>query len=491
MRYSIIMAIIFLLLSFSNTYAQEYEDFYLKFETAKSLKDGEILVAWATIDNEDITVNPDDIGQIMPMYDKTKGNTHELIGKVVPLSTGELEIQLKNTAENRTLLENNAGLIKIKAKADNLNEENLIYDIYRLGINMFDIAGEKNFISWVLAESVWISQEASILKAMVEESDYVAGGMRGQMEAPMVTEGRFKGMDLFDAMEMADENDVRSFLRYVDARPFKYQGTDWKFSEVFATWIAEGAPTTIQDLENLASSSWGEDDYFLRYFKGVSKESTVNVLEHLRTETGEAIDDENLELASQFAINALILARNLNDPLEIAWAEYKRAKVYTEEEKYTEAKPLYEKSMTYFNQENVKTGILIAGNDAADNYNKIGGKANYKEAVKLLEKAIGHTSSFGKNDKSLSPIVALMYRNLGKSHEGLKKYKKALAAYEAGLEYTHFSIPSALKRKATIELYMSELYQKMGNSSLADKYSDKAVATYLEYEAALTAIKKL
>jgi hypothetical protein len=39
---------------------------------------------------------------------------------------------------------------------------------------------------------------------------------------------------------------VRNFMDYVIARPRLYAGKQWKLSEVFATWAAEGAPEIVK-----------------------------------------------------------------------------------------------------------------------------------------------------------------------------------------------------------------------------------------------------
>jgi hypothetical protein len=41
--------------------------------------------------------------------------------------------------------------------------------------------------------------------------------------------------------------DVKTFLKYVAARPTKYAGKPWKISEIFATRVVTGAPTVIEN----------------------------------------------------------------------------------------------------------------------------------------------------------------------------------------------------------------------------------------------------
>lgn len=62
----------------------------------------------------------------------------------------------------------------------------------------------------------------------------------------LITDGVFKNQKLFTAMQAITVADVKNFLQYINARPEKYAGHSWKFSEIMATWMAAGAPTVIQ-----------------------------------------------------------------------------------------------------------------------------------------------------------------------------------------------------------------------------------------------------
>jgi hypothetical protein len=59
----------------------------------------------------------------------------------------------------------------------------------------------------------------------------------------VITEGKFKTQKLFAAMQTVTVADVKYFLEYINARPEKYAGHAWKFSEIMATWMVAGAPT--------------------------------------------------------------------------------------------------------------------------------------------------------------------------------------------------------------------------------------------------------
>jgi hypothetical protein len=59
----------------------------------------------------------------------------------------------------------------------------------------------------------------------------------------VLPDGIFKGKKLFATMQVITDKDVIAFLKYINARPNIYAGGTWKFSEIFATWMAGGTPT--------------------------------------------------------------------------------------------------------------------------------------------------------------------------------------------------------------------------------------------------------
>jgi hypothetical protein len=61
-----------------------------------------------------------------------------------------------------------------------------------------------------------------------------------------INDGNYKGKPVLDAMITCSKMDVINFLEYMVARPILYAGHEWKISEVFATWLTEGAPTVLK-----------------------------------------------------------------------------------------------------------------------------------------------------------------------------------------------------------------------------------------------------
>ncbi|MEQ1678808.1 MAG: hypothetical protein ABL876_19080, partial [Chitinophagaceae bacterium] len=63
----------------------------------------------------------------------------------------------------------------------------------------------------------------------------------------LIKTGDYKDKMVLQVMTECRPADVESFLDYINARPRNYAGNEWKISEIFATWLAEGAPKVIRE----------------------------------------------------------------------------------------------------------------------------------------------------------------------------------------------------------------------------------------------------
>jgi hypothetical protein len=61
----------------------------------------------------------------------------------------------------------------------------------------------------------------------------------------LISKGRYKGKKIFSVMSACNAEDIKLFLNYMIARPRLYAGRQWKASELFATWVSEGAPEVV------------------------------------------------------------------------------------------------------------------------------------------------------------------------------------------------------------------------------------------------------
>ncbi len=61
------------------------------------------------------------------------------------------------------------------------------------------------------------------------------------MDRP-ITKGSYQGRTTLQTMAECGTGDVRKFLDYMIGNPRLYAGREWKVSEVFGTWLVNGAP---------------------------------------------------------------------------------------------------------------------------------------------------------------------------------------------------------------------------------------------------------
>ena len=59
--------------------------------------------------------------------------------------------------------------------------------------------------------------------------------------------GKYAGKKTLTVMAACNNSDLIDFFNYIIARPRVYAGKEWKVSEIFATWLSEGAPTVLSD----------------------------------------------------------------------------------------------------------------------------------------------------------------------------------------------------------------------------------------------------
>lgn len=93
------------------------------------------------------------------------------------------------------------------------------------------------------------SDEETLMNAIVSDIHFTGDYFLKNNAAMNVTikDGNYKGKPVLEVMIACGKMDVTNFLEYMIARPILYAGHEWKVSEVFATWLTEGAPTVIKN----------------------------------------------------------------------------------------------------------------------------------------------------------------------------------------------------------------------------------------------------
>jgi hypothetical protein len=126
-------------------------------------------------------------------------------------------------------------------------EKHLILRLMRLGIEFVNTAFWYHTSLYELTKPYHVK---NIIENMTDDLHKTAKALKemGDEQNVMITDkdNPYAEKMLFDVMENATDKDVMEFLKYVNARPFIYMGGRYKFSEVFATWVVNGAPRVIE-----------------------------------------------------------------------------------------------------------------------------------------------------------------------------------------------------------------------------------------------------
>lgn len=109
--------------------------------------------------------------------------------------------------------------------------ENSLYDRYNIFMK-WSMEDEKKIIDSIIADIRFTG------KYFIKENP--------SMDI-LIQKGDYKGRKTLYVMAECQKADVIKFFDYVIARPRNYAGREWKVSEIFATWLSEGAPTVIKE----------------------------------------------------------------------------------------------------------------------------------------------------------------------------------------------------------------------------------------------------
>jgi hypothetical protein len=92
------------------------------------------------------------------------------------------------------------------------------------------------------------SDEKALIDSMVKDIKFT-GNYFLENDPSMnivIEKGTFKGRKVLQLMAECRISYLVDFFDYIISRPRLYAGKNWKISEIFATWLTEGAPSVIK-----------------------------------------------------------------------------------------------------------------------------------------------------------------------------------------------------------------------------------------------------
>ena len=478
----------FLFLPFIN-FAQDTEtfDFLLKLYSPEEFEETDFDLAY--IEQGEVAELNSSSGNIYAIYSEnnTDLSSSQGIGHIDEIESGNspVAIEFNNSPDVSIIKKMGFGLMETSIIVPKKYYRSIFFYLIKNCIYLTDVFEENNFYSldYILSNDS-DELEKKILSELLAEIKFVAGAMREQMDSPPVTEGRFSGKDLFTAMENSTTDDVMSFLRYMKLRPRKYQGTTWKISEIYATWIDGGAPTTKSDLKELLLENLGNEAESKRLIADASPAALSDFSEEWRTEASQSIENEQFTESEVLLRIALFAAKHSGDDEAIGWSYFGQGELHNALNENEEAVSAFQKAREYFEKADLGIGEIAALNNEARAWMRMEKYESAFNPLYIAEKLCGHIFE-KENGHAIAPVFALVKKNIGECHMELGKNDLALNSFQKGLEYVNDRNDKlSLKRKATLLMMISNVYEKTGKGHYKEKYEKEAVEAWHQMERA-------
>lgn len=419
-------------------------------------------------------------GDIYGLYDKNNRARNGKIGEATISKINGVEIRVDCEITENVGVEK-GDLIAFEIDVPKRNEERILYQMFALNIRFLDVYDKVIFEGFDFGKIVAEAEEKALMNDLLAEIHFVGKAMKEQSETfPKISEkSRFGNLDLYSAMEAAMYEDLRSFLRYIEAKPLKYQGQNWRISEVFATWIDAGTPCTIEDLNELLLT---DDKRLLeKYMTNVSTKAIETATENWRNKAEYLAGEGDFDEAFALLEKSMNVGEVTENQSIIAWSFYTKGYLFGKEENVKKAIEYYEKAKAVFDKNDEEIASIIVRCNIGNSLNLI---EEYELALEYLEDANKEQRKLVK-DKTDNEVInnfrALILKNQGDSYTGLEQFGKAQKTYEEALTYVkNATSEKGITRKILIYNQMAEMYKMMGESELSEEYAQKATDTLLE-----------
>lgn len=178
-------------------------------------------------------------GKVFALTENGQNNRKSFVGVASIQKKKEDKLSLKVTTEKGISLQI-GDLIQLPTIVPN-EPNTLAYDLFRFRINFLNSYDDKlfNCEEW---NTFRAETEMTLIQTLADEVRYYGGEMRGKMPSQLLQGGKYKDLDMFDAMVRTSADDMRNFLHFIRSYPAHYAGQDWKIAEIYATWLTHNMP---------------------------------------------------------------------------------------------------------------------------------------------------------------------------------------------------------------------------------------------------------
>ncbi|MCB9246578.1 MAG: WD40 repeat domain-containing protein [Flavobacteriales bacterium] len=181
----------------------------------------------------------------------------------------------------------------------------------------------------------------------------------------VMREGLFTGITGMQALGRSSKREERQFLRYANEHLGSYMGTNYKFSEAYATWIIQNAPMSDEQYRDYFLSF--SDSSRFQVVEGYIKQiQNKQLLAEWIEDASEALIDRQLPLALSLTELCLDVATLTLDDLRKAEILLLQARIYLEFNQDQRSLKLAEEAVLLYDRSGDIQGLQTARSFIAD-----------------------------------------------------------------------------------------------------------------------------
>jgi len=274
-----------------------------------------------------------------------------------------------------------------------------------------------------------------------------------QGQTPM-SEGRFAGRSLEEAMAGATAEQVRDFLMFVASFPGRYIGTTWRLTETWATWALNGGFTSWREIA-LRARAMAPEDQASYLYDLVPTLIEDDVVASWYDASRNAASDEDFGEAQVLVDLMATAARATERPWDWALFAGAHADLLDDMGQEEEAIPAYR----YAIEQAAEFPFLaaIAANNMGASLQYVG---RCEEAIPAYQQALALREGLPAPQQQGS---ADSWRGIGGCQERMYRYPEALEAYEHALAlYRQRTDLTAVEREASTLRDLGDVHAAMG-----------------------------
>ncbi len=357
-----------------------------------------------------------------------------------------------------------------KKLQNNLLVQITLLDIYLLNNSKKWLAHPRTLLYYNSPEL-----EQAVFESIKEQMKDIADRFRNDtiLSKPMPS-GRYKGRSLLEGIENTTPADIKAFLDFTRTFSASYMGlgATARFSEMFATWLLNGAPPGSTEAMDSLIYYKGNQPAFDLFVVNNKKDLFNTFFSQWQTDAQDFAYAKEFQKAYRWNEIMRKVGETLKNDSLLAWGWFNKGLIESEDDKDSASIESYKKARVLFNKSGDRKGESYSINNIAtrlrDNY-------RYAEAQTYLDASLQIRLQMLARDTSadMKEEVGRAYSGSGYSLFKQGKYNESTESYLRAVEYyKQARTLKATKQLAALYNGIGKNFEKLGNYTKAIEYYD-------------------